>query len=152
LVAETTHLISSHYFFAEPSFPAATATNLCFMSQTNKGKPLTIIILVLVVVAREPIEWLTVLIVRKRNNTSHLISSHFSCAEPSFPAATATNLCFVSQTNKGKPLASIIFVLVVVAREPIEWLTVLIVSSRNNTSHLISFFLRRTFFSCSNTN
>jgi hypothetical protein len=31
----------------------------------------------------------------------------------------------------------IILVLVVVAREPIEWLTVLIVSSRNNASHLI---------------
>jgi hypothetical protein len=57
--------------------------------------------------------------------------------EFTFPAATATDLCFMAQTDKGKPLASIISVLFVVVKEPIEWLTVLIVSSRNNTSHLI---------------
>jgi hypothetical protein len=51
----------------------------------------------------------------------------------------------MAQTNKAKPLASIISVLFVVAREPIEWLTVLIDSSRNNTSHLI-LIARRLLF------
>jgi hypothetical protein len=40
LAAETTYIISSHLSYAEPSFPDAMATNLYFMSQTNKWKPL----------------------------------------------------------------------------------------------------------------
>jgi hypothetical protein len=61
----------------------------------------------------------------------------------------------MSQTNKGKPLEQFL-VLVVVVGEPIEWLTVLFVSRRNNTSHLIFLapnllFLQQqqlTFASC----
>jgi hypothetical protein len=74
----------------------------------------------------------TVLFVSSGNNTSHLI-------------ILGPNLLFLQQhqltfalcpkLTKGNP--SIVLILVVVAREPIESVTVLIVSSRNNTSHLI---------------